>query len=271
MDAVAEVLPPPLPVAADAPARVVDPHTAERRRELLLDALKMALAEGGEHRLFRAGRLDGLFPSKLGDSGEVARQALAAGLIEHVRTEVKGKFIFEWVRATPLAVAYVHQHDSPKAVLRELRDILGETRAGIPLWMDQARIELRTMSQQFELRANEVIKRLSSLADRVDAALRRAEAAGPLNPVGTPIVPWAIDALSYLDWRQESGLGQCPLSELFQSLKHRHPGLTVPAFHDGLRRLHENRAVRLSPGSPNQIEPEFTVVADGQLMAAVSR
>jgi hypothetical protein len=37
------------------------------------------------------------------------------------------------------------------------------------------------------------------------------------------------------------------LPELFLALAERQPDLSVQAFHDGLRRLHERRALRLMP------------------------
>ena len=100
--------------AAPAPPREPDP----RCTEVLLDALKAALAAPGEHRLFRAGKLAGLFPSRAGPSADAALFALTDGLLETVRTETKGKIVTEWVKATPKAVTFVHDRDSPKAVLR---------------------------------------------------------------------------------------------------------------------------------------------------------
>src|SRR5438067_12803103 len=55
---------------ADAPGppdpALVPPPDNPRRTELLLDALKAAIATPGEHRLFRSGKLAGLFPSRAG-------------------------------------------------------------------------------------------------------------------------------------------------------------------------------------------------------------
>jgi hypothetical protein len=243
----------------------------EKRREILLDALKAALADSAEHRLFRSGRLTGLFPSKLGDAGEAARQALAAGLLEHVRTDVRGKFIFEWVRATPRAVEFVAEHDSPKAILRELRDVLGDTRSGIPTWMDQARTELRTLAGLFEQRSSAILKRLESLAERVEATLRRAEAMPPRPVVGQSVAPWVDRAMAYLDRRSQGGLGPCSLAELFHAIRETFPDVGVPPFHDGIRRLAELRAVSLSAGDGEPAEPEFAIVHDGRLMQCVSR
>ena len=74
---------------------------------LLLDALRRAVADPGDHRLFRAGKLPGLFPSRAGPSADAAKQAVATGLLEVVRTEAKGKLIAEWVRATPAGRVWV--------------------------------------------------------------------------------------------------------------------------------------------------------------------
>src|SRR6185437_2026246 len=125
-----------------APPTAATTATAERRGELLLDGLKLAIATAGEHRLFRFGRLAGLFPSRAGLSAEAAGQALRMGLLETVRSETRGKLVVEWVQATSRAVAYVHEHDSPKSVLRELKELLQAGRDGVPQWMNETRAEL---------------------------------------------------------------------------------------------------------------------------------
>jgi hypothetical protein len=248
------------------------PGAEDRRAELLLDAIKAAIATPGEHRLFRAGRFAGLFPTRAGASAEAAGCAVRDGLLETVRTEAKGKIVTEWVKATPKGVAYVHDHDSPKAVLRELRDVLQATRNGVPQWMEDARQEVTDLSSRFEARAAGVLKRLDELADRVEAALRRAEMAAPgvAESVGR-VVPWALDALEYLDRRKSGGAtGDCPLPEFFHAVQGRFPGLTLAGVQDGLRRLHDIRAVRLTLGA-EMTEPEYAVVIEGKLVYAVGR
>ena len=248
------------------------PIVAERRTELLLDAVKAAIAAPGEHRLFRFGRLAGLFPSRAGLSAEAAGMALRMGLLETVRSEVRGKLIVEWVQATTKAVAYVHENDSPKSVLRELKEVLEATRDGVPIWMKEAKAELADISYRFERRASALLKRLDEVADRVDAALRRADAKAPTvaEPVAR-VVPWAVDALEYLDHRDDGGAAApCPLPELYQAVRARFPELPLTSFQDGVRRLHDLRAVRLAE-SDMMAEPEHAVVADGKLMYAATR
>ncbi len=254
--------------APDGFVAVHDP----RRNEFLLEAMKTALHTAGEHRLFQSGKLPGLFPARTGLVAEAALHAIRAGLLETVRTEARGKLITEWVCATPKAVGFVHEHDSPRSILRELKDVLQTTRTGVPQFMAEAKAELATLSTIFESRAAAMLARLDDLANRCEAALRRAETSGPVvaESVGQ-VVPWAIDALEYLDKRTESGArGECPLPELFHAVCVRFPALEVPAFQDGVKRLHDVRAVRLTPTGAIP-EPEYAVVVESKLMYAVGR
>ena len=89
------------------------------------------------------------------------------------------------------------------------------------------------------------VQRLDALAERVDEALKRAEAATPAVSDGlAQAVPWAADALAYLDRRAE---GNCPLPELFGAVRERRGELSLIEFQAGLRRLHDRRALRLLP------------------------
>jgi hypothetical protein len=247
------------------------PVEVEKRTELTLDALKRALAEPGAHRLFRSGKLPGLFPSRVGASADAALRALTDGLLETVRTEAKGKFIVEWVRVTPKGVSFVHDRDSPKAVLRELREVIGETQSGVPLWMADARREVATIAERFERQGQEMLKRLDVLAERVEAALRRAEAAGfrVPDPVAQS-VPWAETVLDYLDRRRETTATECSLAELFHALRDRHPTLTVPEYHQGVQRLADVRAVQFV-SSADAADPEFALIAGAGMFTHITR
>lgn len=234
--------------------------------ELILDAVKAAGT--GEHRLFRSGKLPGLFPSRAGAAAEAAGAAVRDGLLETARTEVRGKVVTEWVKATPKGLAFVHDHDSPKSVLRELAGVLQTARDGLPGWTADTRRELSEFAARFEDRAAAVLARLDDLADRVEAALRRAEATAPAvaGPVAG-VVPWAVDALAHLDRRRG---GACPLPELFAAVRERSPDLSLTDFQDGLRRLHDVRAVKLVPAD-DMPEPEYAIVVEGELVYAVTR
>jgi hypothetical protein len=259
------------PVGSPEPVSVVD---AEKQSELVLDALKAAVAVPGEHRLFRWGKLGGLFPSRLGVSAAAARFVLAEGLLEPVRTEARGRLIVEWVRATPLAIRYLDAHDSPKAVLRELREVIGETRSGVPVWMAQARDEASQLATRFEHFGRELLRRLDALDERVDAAIRRAEVATPkLGEAMLKRVPWSPAVLQYLDSLKANGRdGQASLAELFTAARTHDPAMTLLEFHEGIRALANGGIVQLKPGSGSDIrEPEYAVEVGGRMMWWVER
>ncbi len=259
------------PRVRPAPASSTDARTAAKAAEFTIDALKTAIEQPGEHRLFRWGKLPGLFAGRVGLSGEAATAAVENGLLEITRTEIRGKLIVEWVKATPKALIYVHDHDSPKAVLRELRGVLGATRSAIPDWMTQARDETAQLAAHFEHRAREMLERLEKLSERVETALRRAEATKPtLGSTMANLVPWGVSCLEYLDRRAESLAGDCPLPDLFHAMESRFPELTLAAFQNGLCRLHDARAIQLLAGD-DITEPEYAFVVDNETVWLVRR
>ncbi|MBL8799843.1 MAG: hypothetical protein JNM56_38530 [Planctomycetia bacterium] len=231
----------------------------DKLTDALLVALRQALAEPGEQRLFRAGKLSGLFASRTAANGEAAAQAIRDGLLEVVRTETKGKTATEWVKITPRGVNFLHEQDSPLEVLRELRNVLRTNQQGVPAWLADLRLELQSLGNRLLEEVQRYVQRLDALEKRVDEALRRADAAGPSLPDGlTQSLPWALEALAYLDRRTASGAnGECPLPELFAALREKHDDLELPVFHGGLRQLHDRRALRLLPAAdPDQPLPE---------------
>ena len=263
MDATTILEAPPTLESDPVPTPVERPDP--RSEESLLVALRRAIAEPGEHRLFRSGKLNGLFPSRSGSSADAARDAVTRGFLETLRTEVKGKFLTEWVRITPKGVAFVHDHDSPKVVLGELCEVLRTARGSVPTWLDDTRREIAGLSEKFEQQAAEILTRLDSLSERLEAALRRAETTTPRLPNGLrTLVPWATDALAYLDRRSGAGAGAaCALGELFHAVREVHPELTVPDFHAGLQRLHDTRSLRLTATSgptDTSADPEFALI-----------
>ena len=76
-------------------------------------------------------------------------------------------------------------------------------------------------------------------------------------------IPWANDAVEYLERRGASGLsGACSLPELFSHIRTKEPDLTLSGFHIGLRRLHDRGSVRLLPhdGPDGPPEPEYALL-----------
>src|SRR5436305_13872510 len=114
--------------------------------DVLIEALKRTLTEPGEQRLHRSGKLEGLFASRAGVNGEAAARALREGLLEVVRTETRGKSVFEWVKLTPRGIEFLAESESPVRALQDLRDVLHSSRAAVPAWVEEMRAGLRTLA-----------------------------------------------------------------------------------------------------------------------------
>lgn len=246
----------------------------DRASDLLLDALKHALANPGEHRLYRAGKLDGLFPGRASASTQAATRALDNELLRKTRIETKGKTEIEWVEITPQGVEYLHRHESPVEALHQLRATLHANQAALPDWLESMRGLLGEMDARLEREVAGWKGRLDAMQRRLDDTLRRLEAATPLVPPEVlEVHAWTMDVLNYLDRRRAGGapLG-CPLPELYQAVSAQRRDLSLPAFHDGLRRLHQRRAIELRPvDDPTQMtRPEFALLdGDGVYYLAV--
>jgi hypothetical protein len=257
-------------------SKIDNPNMADKLTEVLVEALKQALAEPTEQRLYRSGKLAGLFPGRSGLGGEAAAQALRDGLLEVVRTETKGKTTIEWVKATPRGVTFLHDRESPLRVLQELLGLLRTNREGVPGWLAEIRTQLAALGDHLAEDTRRWTNRLEALTARVEEALRRASAAAPQLSDGMAAnVPWGLDALTYLFRRQTGGMaGDCTLPELFRAVSQQHADLAVQAFHEGLRRLHDRGALRLVPFDrpADQLpEPEFALVDGAAVYYYVSR
>lgn len=230
----------------------------------LLEALKQALALPAEQRLFRSGKLPGLFTSRSSAHTEAAERAIQEGLLEVVRSETRGKTLVQWVRPTPAAIEFLHTHEAPIAALRELRLELQLTQQGVPQWLEQMQQQMQDCTSQLLTQVQILTHRLAVLSQRVEDALARAEAAQPQLP--DPLiqaVPWARQVLVYLDQRDATRPGPCPLSELFLAIRSEHPALTIAEYHSGLRRLADRCFVRLlslAEGGGVCPEPEYALL-----------
>lgn len=244
--------------------------------ETLLEALRQAMAEAGEQRLYKSGKLEGLFASRSGVPAAAAAKALQEGLLEVVRTETKGKTMIEWSRITPRGVDFLHESESPVRVLEELREILQMSRAGMPLWMEKLQQDWRLAGERLAEDMQRLTQRIESLDQRVEAALRRADLSSiPVSNEAESAVPWAREALAYLDRRRDTGkAGRCTLPEMFAALQQQRPDLSIPDFLSGLRRLYECRTVQLLPfpGALDELpEPEYVLLDGAAVFYYVTR
>jgi hypothetical protein len=249
--------------------------TKDKVTEALVEALKQALAEPGEQRLYKSGKLAGMFAGRAGVNGDAAALALRDGLVELVRTETKGKAVIEWVRLTPSGVRYLHEHESPIKVLEELRLTLQATCDGLSPWLADMRQRLESLDRQLAEDAKRFLQHLDALTKRVDEGLQRLHAASPQMPHGVAdAVPWALEAISYLDQRQAGGApDNCPLPELFAALAAKRPDLSMSDFHQGLRHLRDWHALRLLPFTANGAlpQPEYALLEGDAMLYFAKR
>jgi hypothetical protein len=246
-------------------------HNTPSDDSVLLTALRQALAEPGEQRLCKSVRHPGLFNER----GPIAERAINDGLLEIVRSGTRGGHTTEWVKLTPAGVRFLHAHDSPRAVLAELRDALRTSREGVPALLDDLHGQLQDAIGRMTGDIARLVHRLDALSTRVEDALQKlaTPAAPPLNGVAHA-VPWAAEALSYLDQRSEAGAGDCPMPELFAAIRDSRPQLTLSEFHLGLRKLSEAHSVQLKPfaGSPKQLtQPEYALLEGASVLYFVKK
>jgi hypothetical protein len=232
--------------------------------QALVEALKQSLAEPGEQRLFRSGKLPGLFAGRTSLHAEASAQALRDGLLEVVRAETKGKTPVEWVRITPKGRDFVLNHESPVRAMDELRVALQITTEGVPAWVAKIRRSMQETAERLAEEVHAVTHRLEVLAERIAQSLHRAEESAAKLPVSAQeAFPWAPKALNFLDRRRENGLeAPCPLPELFAAVRQHHEDLTVHDFHTGLCRLRDRGVMKLLPfeGSEELPEPEYALL-----------
>jgi hypothetical protein len=243
----------------------------DKTSDLLIQALKEAIARQEEVPLYKVGKQPGLFAARSGDAGEAAQQALRDGLLENTRSEIKGKTETDWVRITPRGVQYVYQHESPKAVLEELVNVLRPNREGVPRWTEELRAQLLAITNRFGDLIERQGRYLDQLTQRAEEALRRLTA----GVAGSPLTPWQLDALDYLDRRKVAAKpGDCLLPELFRALREQHPELSMSIFHDGLSKLRDRGAIALLPfdGHLSELsEPEYALLEGAAVYYAVKR
>ncbi len=196
----------------------------DRLTESLIAALKRMLAESTEQRLYKSGKLDGLFTGRNGSAGEAAVRALRDGLLEVTRTEMKGKTLMEWVRLTPTGVDFLYARESPAAALHELRESLRLNQRAVPAWLAEVRATLQALDDRLAADASKWLQRLDAMERRVNETLGRLEQSLPLLPPDlTTAIPWAIDAMNYLARREQGcATGGCPLPELFAAVSREH-------------------------------------------------
>lgn len=247
----------------------------QREMELVLSAIRKAMAAGGESLLFKVGKQEGLFPTRSGANAEAATFALDREFLLPTRNEGEGKKLFEFVRVSAKGIRFLHERESPARALDEaLADLRHEKQecAGGISGLEKGLAEL---SGKLLDQARDWTRRIESLGRRIEDALVRMEQAVPVvSPAIQEQVPWAIEVVRYLQWRRVEGeRAQTPLPELFELVRDISREINLGDFHEGLRKLYHARVIRLEAAADlgAVARPEFALLEGTQVYYFASR
>jgi hypothetical protein len=243
----------------------------DRRKLALLEALRSGAQQRGETRLYRRGKLPGLFGQRTRANADLANQAVADGLLEITRIETVGKNAVEWVRLTQKGLDYLLESESPIHALEELRDVLTINQDGLPRWVAEMNARISEQAHRYADEVEAMRVRLDHLSQQVTAAIARLEAAKKEAPAP---VAWAQAALDFLERREQVGLGpRCPLADLFTTLREKGVSLTIREFHQGLKRMQDAKSIDLlpSPGNGDAPGPEYALLDAASVYYYVAR
>lgn len=207
---------------------------ADKATQLLLEALRRAVADPTGLPLYASKTAPGLFPATAA-ARPAAQRCKEEALVQVVRTESRGKAVQEVCALTDKGLSYLLTQANPRQVLEDLVRALEAREAEFGALVAAAR-QVQTTLEAFKALAANVLQQLGRPAGE------RANGSPPAA------AGWDAAALSYLERRQASGaLGDCPLPELFQVARQAESRLSIGQFHDGLRRLAEEGRLRLQP------------------------
>jgi hypothetical protein len=200
---------------------------ADKSTQMVLEALGRAAAEPDGVPLL--GTRPALFPPA---ARQAAQRCLDDHLLRVVRTETRGKADQHYCALTEKGLAFLLQQVHPRQVLE---DLLRAVEARQQQFDDLLRLARKSQADLEGLRA---------ATERVLQHLNHAPANGSATN-GT--ADWTAAVLACLTRWHDTAAGDCPLPELFRQARQSHPTLTPGAFHDGLRRLHEQGQIYLHP------------------------
>jgi len=193
---------------------------------LIVDALQRAVTAPEGLPLFGSKTAPGLFAHHA--AGKLAALACKdRGLLHVVRTAARGRATLEYCALTEQGWRHLLEQASPKPILSALLAALERHHAAFG-------------AQQ------QILVAIRTAVERLQQHLERPAPPFPGSANGQPAPADAVrEALTA--WRATDTLGDCPLPELLRRMRQRLPKLTIGAFHDALRRLHEERALYLHP------------------------
>lgn len=241
---------------AGIPGPAREGRLADSSQPLILDALRRAIADPGGAPLHGSRTDAGLFPGSAA-AKKAARACKDREFLHVLRTEQRDKGPVEVCAITERGLAFLINQTSARAVLDHLIAALTACEKDIAA----------TRSRLDQLRA--AIERVLTVA-----GAPAGNGAPKPNGVHHAEPPWAaamLDALA--QWQTARPTEDCPLPELY---RHANQAATVSvgAFHDGLRCLHQQGRLYLHPwtGSLHDLpEPTLALLIGHSIAYYASR
>jgi hypothetical protein len=208
---------------------------ADKPTQLILDALGRAAADPTGSALFPTKTAPGLFPATA-TARQAAQRCKDEGLIRvDADPQNAGR---ELAAITPKGLEYLLTRVSPRQVMEDFVRVLEARHGQIE--------ELIAVARQMQIG----IEGLKSSVEQVLPHVRQAAPQPSANGHHAPPAPdWPAATLARLnEWRAAGSPDDCPLPELFRRVAAgAEAAPSIGAFHDALRRLHDDGRLYLHP------------------------
>jgi hypothetical protein len=212
----------------------------DKSLQVLLEGLSRAAAEPEGLPLFGARNIPGLFQASV-PARLAASRCRDEGYLQVVRSETRGKRVFEFCAITDKGLAYLVSQVSPKKVLEGLLEVL-RARSIQAAQLIQTAQNWQTELEQIDVVLAKVLRQLQAQSSPPKVVLP-ANGSAELAKGD----PWFPAALNYLREREDTSSSDCPLPELYRQAEGTATNLTLGLFHDGLRKLHQQEKIFLHP------------------------
>jgi hypothetical protein len=208
---------------------------ADKPTQLILDALGRAAADPTGAALFPTKTAPGLFPATA-TARQAAQRCKDEGLL---RVEADPQSAGREVAAiTPKGLEYLLTRVSPRQVMEDFVRVLEARHGQIE--------ELIAVARQMQ-------RGIEGLKTSVELVLPHVRPAAPPVPSANghhaaPATDWPAATLARLnEWHAAGSPDDCPLPELYRRVSGGETAPTIGAFHDALRRLHDDGRLYLHP------------------------
>jgi hypothetical protein len=255
------------PRSLSMPAKATDPFP------LAVEALTRALLDPSPKVLLGSKAAPGFFQSSSASTRAAAKLCEDRGWVSGTGEWAgSGKSKKQKYRLTPAGVRAILEHGETLTVVRSLAGALQEQ-------VDQ----YRSMRDRLGLLADqiqpltEVVNRLLDKVQPPDVEAILQKLDRPLTPPPAPVRETAPAVAGWLDevvglvaeQARRDRLQPLTLPQIFSAIRKRSPEITLGQFHDGLRKLHDQRRVRLTPYTRALAtlgDPRNAVFLNGEVM-----